>query len=110
MPPFLLWRVVESDTSGAGVLDRRDAARAYVTDVDGSGLRALTPAGHHAKEFVYRQRGFTLLVSAIRDVDGNGQFTSGDDLTWYRYRAGTAGPAVPLVGAAAVEEAGRPLR
>jgi len=109
-PPFLLFEIADYDTNDNQLLDPRDAQRVYLSNADGTDIKAITPKYTQASNYVYRKDQGMLLIAVIHDVNQDGIYRLGDNVIWYCYKIGQEGPAQPLVNAELVKEATQLLR
>ena len=103
----LLFEVARTDTNGDGRLDADDASVALIVEPDGSGARAVTPAGMHLVYAGMAEPLGGVLFGLRRDADGDSTFTTADPIeTWFlRNDAAPGDLAKPLVDADLVERA-----
>jgi hypothetical protein len=80
----LLWQVRDRDTNGDHVIGFDDALAAYVSDLDGSKLRRVTPEASHLISIV-RDPDLGYLFQAHRDEDGNGKFEPHEAVELFRF-------------------------
>jgi len=85
---WLYWEIHDKDTSGDGVIDTDDALVPYVSELDGTGLRRMTPEGAHLVSVVRDpQAGYVLQTQT--DADGDGVFSPRDPVELLRFDPNT---------------------
>lgn len=93
----VLMDVVEEDTDGNGALTAEDGSRAYLADVAGKSLAALTPDGTQLVNWQYDQDAKAVILRVRLDSDHDRVFSEDDATVLMRYAFGSAGEAQPLL-------------
>lgn len=84
----LYWEVREEDTNGDGAIDSHDARVPYISDLDGSDLRRMTPAGTHLVSIDW-DPDLGYFLQAATDADGDGVFGPRDPVELLRFDPAT---------------------
>lgn len=95
-PEFLVFGIAENDDDGDTIINADDAVRAYVCNIDGTGLRSATPAGTQLAQVAYDAEDRVLYLMALNDSNADKRFTTDDSATLYRFTL-EAGQSVPVV-------------
>lgn len=93
----VLMDVVEKDTDGNNALTAEDGSRAYLADVAGKSLAALTPDGTQLVDWQYDQDAKAVILRVRLDSDHDRVFSDDDATVLMRYVFGSAGEAQPLL-------------
>lgn len=82
-PPVgvLFWEIASTDSSGDGVIDDDDDLGAYLSDADGRNLKRITPVPSRVLERTYDKRRNVLLLSVLRDTNGDGKLDDKDHVS-----------------------------
>ncbi len=91
----VLYLATTEDSNKDGVLDSRDARRAWIADGDGRNPRVATPEGLHVVRAWIDWERDTLYLRLLEDSDGNGRFTDADESAPWMLHLGGASPAEP---------------
>ncbi len=101
----VLMDVVEKDTDGDNALTAEDGSRAYLADVAGKSLAALTPDGTQLVNWEYDQGAKAAILRVRLDSDHDRVFSDDDETVLMRYAFGSAGEAQPLLDQGLVDRA-----
>jgi len=80
----LYWEVREEDTNGDGAIDSDDALVPYISTLDGSDLRRMTPPGTHLVSIAW-DPDLGYFLQAATDADGDGHFGPRDPVELLRF-------------------------
>ena len=101
----VLMDVVEKDTDGDGALTAEDGSRAYLADVAGKSLAALTPDGTQLVNWQYDHDARAVILRVRLDSDRDRVFSDDDQTALLRFAIGSAGEAQPLIEQGLVDRA-----
>lgn len=72
-PPagILYWEIARTDTSGDGMIDQRDDAGVYLSDLDARNMKRITPTPSRLLDRTYDRQRNVLLLRVLRDTNGD---------------------------------------
>lgn len=81
---FLLYKILDSDTNEDGKLNSNDHKALYISGINGSDLRKISPAGQLLQDYEVLPGVNRLYFRCIEDMNGNGRLDA-DDKPHYFY-------------------------
>lgn len=80
---YILYSVYDKDSNKDGIVDKKDLSSKYLSKLDGSNFKKITPEGHDFVNGIFEDKSNRYYFITLEDINKDGFFNKNDKYNYY---------------------------